>query len=131
MMGALRYRELEVVSLPPARRLVLLFTHLLVQLRLARGHAERREIELRTDRLSRAQEIVVELLASLDRDAGGDLAGQLANLYGWLLGELATLHVRPDLARFDVTIRVVADLHEAWTAAAETVAAPPEAERAS
>jgi flagellar secretion chaperone FliS len=131
MMGALRYRELEVVSLPPARRLVLLFTHLLVQLRLARGHAERQEIEPRGERLSRAQEIVVELLASLDRDAGGDLARQLANLYGWLLGELATLHARPDLARFDVTIRVVADLHEAWTAAAEAVAAASVAERAS
>lgn len=117
--GALRYREMEILSMPPARRLVLLFTHLLVQLRLSRSNAERGEIEPRTERLIRAQEIVVELLASLDREAGGDLAKGLAGLYGWLVAELAALHARPDLARFDLVIRVVAELHEAWTAAAE------------
>jgi flagellar protein FliS len=114
-----RYREMEILSMPPDRRLVLLFTHLLVQLRLARGHAERKEIERRTERVDRAQEIVVELLASLDYEAGGDLAKRLAGLYGWLVSELASLHARPDLARFDLVIKVVAELHEAWTAAAD------------
>ncbi|NOT07895.1 MAG: flagellar export chaperone FliS [Gemmatimonadales bacterium] len=120
----LRYREFEVLSMAPARRFVLLFTHLLVQLRLARGHAERGEIERRTQRLTRAQEIVVELLASLDRDTGGDLAQKLAGLYGWLVGEFASLHARPDLARFDLVIRVISELHEAWSAAADLVTRP-------
>lgn len=120
----MRYREMEILSMPPARRLVLLFTHLLVQLRLARGHAERKEIERRADRINRAQDIVVELLASLDRDAGGELAKRLAGLYGWLVAELSSLHSRPELARFDLVIKVVAELHEAWTQAAEEVPLP-------
>lgn len=124
MDAAARYREMEILSMPPARRLVLVFTHLLVQLRLARGHAERGEIERRTDRLNRAQDIVMELLASLDRDAGGDLARRLSGLYGWLVSELASLHSRPELARFDLVIKVVAELHEAWTQAAELAPAP-------
>ncbi len=127
MNAAAKYREMEIVSMPPARRVVLLFTHLLVQVRLARGHHERRAIEARCTRLVRAQEIVVELLASLDREAGGQLAASLANLYGWLVSELSTLHAKPDLARFDIVIKVVAELHEAWAAAADAVLGVPTA----
>ena len=124
MDSALRYREMEILSMPPAKRLVLVFTHLLVQLRLARRHAEQKEIEQRAQRLDRAHEIVVELLSTLDREAGGELASRLSGLYGWMITELASLHVRPDLARFDVVIRVVTELHEAWSTIAESAALP-------
>ena len=113
-----RYREMEVLAMSPAQRVVLLYTHLLVNLRQARGHFERGEIEARGNRLLRAEEIVHELAVSLDHEAGGEIASRLAALYAWLLGEFVAVHTRPDLARFDAAVKVVTELHEAWTAVA-------------
>lgn len=119
-----RYREMEVMAMSPAQRVVLLYTHLLVNLRQARMHLERGEIEARGNRLQRAEEIVHELAVSLDHEAGGEIATRLSALYAWLLGEFVAVHTKPDLDRLDAAVRVVTDLHEAWTAvAAQTLEA--------
>lgn len=117
-----RYREMDILAMSPARRLVVLYTHLLVLLRQVRRHIERNEIELRCDRLMRAESIVQELVVTLDREHGGQLAEQLASLYQWLLTEFAAIHRNPDVARLDAATRIVAELHEAWESAANQVA---------
>ncbi|MEO5800786.1 MAG: flagellar export chaperone FliS [Gemmatimonadales bacterium] len=119
-----RYREMEVLSMSPAQRVVLLYHHLLVNLRQARAHMERGEIEARGNRLLRAEEIVHELAVSLDHEAGGEIAGRLAALYAWLLGEFAAVHLHPDSERLDSAVRVISELHEAWTAVAAQAVEP-------
>lgn len=122
-----RYREMEVMAMPPARRLVLLYTQLLVSLRQARRHIELGEIEARTERLLHAEEIVRELALSLDHTQGGDLVVRLGQLYGWMLGQLALVHARPEPARIDALVRIVTELHEAWGTAANQLATTPAA----
>jgi flagellar secretion chaperone FliS len=119
--AASRYREMEVLAMPPSRRLVMLYSHLLVKLKQARRHIERGEIEARGERLLHAEEIVRELRISLDHKAGGDLATSLASIYKWLLSEFAGIHAKPDLARLDAVIVIVSDLHQAWEGAAAQV----------
>jgi len=116
-----RYREMEVMAMPPARRLVALYTQLLAALRQARHQMELGQIESRTERLLHAEEIVRELMVSLDRERGGELARRLSDLYSWMLTQVATIHSRPELARLDQVIRIVSELHEAWGAAASQV----------
>jgi flagellar protein FliS len=116
---------MEVLAMQPAQRVVLLYSHLLVLLRQARRHLERGEIEQRGERLFRAEEIVRELQVSLNHDAGGELAGGLANLYSWMLGEFAGVHAHPDLGRLDAVTKIVTELHEAWQGAAEQVLGHP------
>lgn len=118
-----RYREMDVMAMSPARRLVLLYARLLASLRQARRHLEQGEIEARTERLLHAEEIVRELALSLDHVRGGELAGRLAQLYAWILGQLSAIHIRPDAARLDAVVRIVLELHDAWGAAADQVAA--------
>ncbi|HEX3928983.1 MAG TPA: flagellar export chaperone FliS [Gemmatimonadales bacterium] len=120
-----RYREMEIMALPPERRLVMIYSHLLVLLRQARRHIELNEVERRGERIIKAQEIVFELTVTLDRESGGQLAQQLASLYAWLLREFAAIHSRPDLTRLDAVIRIVGELHEAWEGAAAQLLGPP------
>jgi len=122
-----RYREMDVMAMPPARRLVMLYSQLLSTLRQARHQMELGQIEARTERLLHAEEIVRELAVSLDRERGGDLATRLSELYSWMLTQVAAIHARPEVARVDQVIRIVAELHEAWGAAANQVAATPSA----
>lgn len=116
-----RYREMEVLALSPARRVVLLYAQLQVALTQARTFLVSGEIEARTEALLRAESFVFELAASLDRAQGGELAERLATLYGWMLTQLTALHHSRDLATLDALRHTVAELHEAWEGAAQQV----------
>lgn len=115
---AARYREMEVMTMSPARRIVLLYAQLLGSLRRARLHFDRGEIEERTERLLLTQEIIHELASSLDRSAGGELAERLASLYTWMATEITSIQQRRDTAALDRVTAIVAELHEAWEGAA-------------
>jgi flagellar secretion chaperone FliS len=119
-----RYREMEVQAMSPAKRLVLLYAHLLVALKQARRHIAAGEIEARCDTLIRAEEIVHELSYSLDREAGGDFADRLAGLYAWMLGQFAAIQSKPDITKLDAVTAIVTELHEAWSTAAAQLAEP-------
>jgi len=117
-----RYREMEVMATTPERRLVMLYSKLLVLVKQARVEIERGDIIAREQRLMHADEIVRELAVSLNYETGGELASSLSSIYSWLLAEFAGIHAKPDTARLDAVIGIIADLHEAWTGAASQVA---------
>ncbi len=119
-----RYREMEVLSLSPARRVVLLYAQLQANLTQARSYLTAGDIEARTEALLRAESFVYELAASLDRAQGGELAERLATLYSWMLTQLTALHLTPDLATLDALRHTVAELHEAWDRAARQLERP-------
>ncbi len=67
--------------------------------------------------LSRAQAIVVELRASLDRAQGGDIARNLDALYAYYVELLIGANVRKDPAGLDVVREGLAGLRDAWARA--------------
>lgn len=119
---AARYREAEVLSASPAQLIVIVFEHLLINLRRARLQVADSDGGPRSDSLARARAALTELMVSLDREKGGELAGRLGSLYAFLLGELAVLGVRPDATRLDAVIALASELHEAFAHAARTTA---------
>lgn len=123
--AAARYREADLLTMSPERQVVALYTHLLVQLRQAAQHGERGERAPRAERLVKAHAIVEELEASLDFEAGGEIAANLQRLYRFLLQELFGLGRAHDAARLTALIALVTDLHEAWTEAARQAPATP------
>ena len=76
------------------------------------------DIEGRVASLARASDIVAELLATLDFEAGGELASRLAALYAYFIGEIGALARHPDLTRLDHIISLISSLHESWVQAA-------------
>ena len=118
---AAQYQEVAVRSASPAQLVVMVYDHLLLNLRRARLAVEQGNVELRLTSLDRSRAALGELLAGLDRERGGEMAGQLNGLYAFLLGELVDIGVRPSVARLDRVIGMAAELREAFA----TVAAGP------
>jgi flagellar protein FliS len=118
-----RYNQVEVLTLPAPRRLVLVYSHLLATLRLSRHQLNAREFEPLAKNLCKAQDIVNELLVTLDREAGGALAENLISLYAWFLTEIVAVGIKGDIHRLDRLIQLVAELHGAWDQAATEVLA--------
>ena len=62
----------------------------------------------------RAQDIVVELLGSLNHEAGGQIADQLASVYDYCFRQLVTANVKKDPAPAREVIGILRDLGTAW-----------------
>jgi len=119
---AARYREAEVLSASPAQLVVIVYEHLLVNLRRARLLAAEKDIAARSDSLERARAALTELFVTLNHEKGGDIAARLAGLYTFMLGELSVLGVKPSTERLDAIIGLVSELHEAFAQVARTSA---------
>ncbi|HEX7049128.1 MAG TPA: flagellar export chaperone FliS [Longimicrobiales bacterium] len=101
----------------------LLYEQLLLNLRRAARQIEMCDLEGKSASFEKASAILFELLGGLNFDVGGDLAGRLAALYGYFLGELAGISRSLDRERLGRVIDMVAMLDEGWREAAESYAA--------
>jgi flagellar protein FliS len=128
---AARYREAEVLSASPAQLVVIVYEHLLINLRRARLQLADTEAAARSDSLERARAALTELLVTLDHQKGGDLAARLASIYTFMLGELSIMGVKPSAERLDAIIRLAGELHEAFAQVARTNTDAPAAVAAS
>lgn len=117
-----RYVENDVLSRSPEWLVTLTYEALLSSLRRAAVQIEEDDFEGKARSLSRAGEIVAELLASLDREKGGVVAESLASLYAYF--SLEIMNIGRSLNREALTrvTSMVEELHAAWVKAAEEVA---------
>lgn len=119
---ATRYLEHEVMSRSNEWLVPLMFEHLLLNLRRAAKQMETGDAAGRSAHLSKASAILFELLGTLDREAGGAVAEQLASLYGFLATELMDVSRTDDRQRLQRIIGIVAELHDGFRQAAEHIA---------
>ena len=71
------------------------------------------------DHLEKSRNILTELLVTLDRERGGEIAINLSALYSFLLGELVQVGVRADHARLDRVTHMIDELRNAFAEASQ------------
>ena len=82
--------------------------------RTERDSRDPRFIEKINKSVVKAQEIVTELMASLDFDAGGEIASNLFSLYNWFNRELLQANIARDEKRIRAVRDQVDELRLAW-----------------
>ncbi|GGE84899.1 flagellar export chaperone FliS [Massilia psychrophila] len=124
--------ETGVVASNPHKLIVMLFDGALVAMRDAAVHMKAGEIEKKGNAISKAIMIVENgLRASLDKDAGGQIAHSLDALYDYIGRRLLTANLTNDSAILDEVHALLADLKGAWEAIGDSAkpvaaaAAPP------
>ena len=117
-----RYMGDSVATASPQQLLVMLYDRLALDLERAEEALVAGDRETSHGQLLHAQEIVLELRASLQVDVweGGP---RLAALYGWVLGELIKANLRGDVRRVRDCRKVVEPLRDAWREAALSLSA--------
>ena len=71
-------------------------------------------IELAHKELTRAQDIVTELMLSLDHDNGGEISTSLNAIYQFCLDRLTEANVQKDASSLPFVAKSLTDLREAW-----------------
>jgi flagellar protein FliS len=115
-----RYLGDSVATASPQQVLVMLYDRLALDLERAHVAVAAGSREDASEQLQHAQEIVLELLSSLQVDAweGG---ARLAALYNWLIAELVQANVKFDTNRISACRQVVEPLRDAWRQAAASL----------
>ena len=117
--GAAAYRsaavEIQVAGADAHRLVTLLFEGFESAIADAHGGLVGGDTERKCRSLTRAIRIIDEgLRAHLNLKEGGELARDLAELYGYVVNRLALANVRNDPALLTECARLIKPLHEAW-----------------
>ena len=98
----------------PHTLIKMLFDGLLSKLSESRGHLDRKEIKEKGEKIGRAMEIIEALKASLDIEAGGELAENLFSLYDYCTTRLVQANIRNDSSIVDEVYELISEIRQGW-----------------
>lgn len=108
------YLESEILEADPLKLVRMLYRGGIEAIRRAQTALESGDIEERTRNVTRAMTIVAELMLSVNREQGGEVAANLVELYDYVLRKLGEGHVERSAARFEEAVKPLQTLLEAW-----------------
>lgn len=112
--GLMAYRQNSVETATPGQLVVMMYDGVLTALDKAEGALlDRPDIELCHKEFTRAQAIIMELLATLDMSAG-NVAHSLASLYEYSHNQLVKANVGKSFGPAKPVRDIFADLRDAW-----------------
>jgi flagellar protein FliS len=111
------YKKNQFFTADRGTLLLMLYQGAIDFLNRAKSHLETGEIADKGRCISKAHAIIAELLNSLDGDVGGDLARNLAALYGFMMDHLMNAHLRNEAKPIEEVIGLLSTLKEGWEAA--------------
>ena len=117
-----RYLQDSINTASPGKLLLMLYDRLVLDLMKGEEALRGDDREQAHERITHAQEIVLELRTSLDVEAWSG-APALANLYGWMLTELMGANIAKDPDRVAACRALVEPLRDAWREAAAAAVA--------
>lgn len=113
------YQAQSVLTASPGQLVLMLYDGALKFIGLAKEgftmpEDTPRRIEIINTNLQKAQNIVIELQSSLNRDAGGDLATTLDRLYDYYTRRLFEANISKKIEPLLEVERLVRELRDAW-----------------
>ncbi|NCT97788.1 MAG: flagellar export chaperone FliS [Comamonadaceae bacterium] len=104
----------QTAKASPLELVLILMNGLLDELARARAHIEHARFEAKANSLNRCVAMLNGLSSALDTDAGGEVVGQLAELYDYCARRVNEAGIRMDVALIDETARLLGTVREGW-----------------
>ena len=108
------YRESAVMTASPAQLVVMLYDGAARFLKQAEVIASEGAWADASDRITRADMIIDELLVTLDTEQGGEVAVQLQSIYVFCKRLLIEARLEKDVERIRKTAELLFDLRGSW-----------------
>jgi flagellar protein FliS len=119
-----RYAENNLITANPVQLVVEMYQGALSAVSAAQSHTVAGDPLARGRMVNRAMEMIGELSASLDMAAGGEVAVNLKELYGYMQHALLDGHARQSAERFSEVANLLTTLLEGWRSVAQHEAPP-------
>jgi flagellar protein FliS len=119
------YLESRILSADPVELVSLLYQACTSHVRDARHHLAEGDILARSQSITRASEILLELSSSLDHQRGGEISQRLASLYDYMVNRLFEANLRQSDGPLAETLGLLATLSEAWEGVGKSLQSEP------
>ena len=116
MKGIAAYQDAAVTTQSKGRLIVMLYDGAIKFLKLAIKELEAQDYAQKGLYINRAQDIINELNAVLDMEAGGQIAANLRNLYCFMSQRLAEANSSRDTQMIREVIALLEELNQSWKA---------------
>jgi flagellar protein FliS len=112
------YQDTAVTTQTKGRLIVLLYDGAIKFMKLAIKELEAENFEAKGQYISRAQDIINELNAVLNTDAGGEIAANLRSLYLFMNNRLTEANTKCEPQMIREVIDLMEELNKSWKAIA-------------
>ena len=119
MNGIAAYKSSAVLTQSRSRLIVMLYEGAIKFLRLAIKKLDEKDYAAKGYYINKAQDIINELNAVLNVEAGAELAGSLRKLYIFMVHHLAEANVKKDPAMIRDVIGLLEELLQGWKVIAD------------
>ncbi len=108
------YKTQAIMTAPPAKLVAMCYERTIQALRDSIRAIEAGDIQARFNHATRAANIIAHLWGTLDLERGGEVARNLANLYGFAMKRLPDINLRNDTDAAREIIDLLMPLARSW-----------------
>ncbi|MFP4687783.1 MAG: flagellar export chaperone FliS [bacterium] len=108
------YKSTRIETASREQILLMLYEGAIKFMKQAKTALENNNNQQSHEKLLKAQDIITELMASLDMEVGGEIARDLYNLYDFILYNLVQANVEKNPRRIQQALPIMRQLESAW-----------------
>jgi flagellar protein FliS len=112
--GIQSYVKTDISTSDPVKLVIMCYEGAIDSLRLAKEKMKQEDYEKKGKAIIKAQDIIDELLCSLDFEKGGAIARNLSSLYNYMLRRILHGDVNKDMRAIDEVVGMLDELLSAW-----------------
>ncbi len=108
------YQRSDVLTADPLTLVILCYNSAISNLKIAQARFSEHQFEAKTIAISKALDIIGELMSTLNFETGGDIAKNLNAIYQYALQRISYGDIHKDMSALDEVITILESLREAW-----------------
>jgi flagellar protein FliS len=108
------YKKSQVETVDQLSLILMLYNRAILLLGKAREEISEKKHEEKHESLTKACNIVLELMQSLDQDKGGEIATSLSRLYSFVIREILDADTNLNIKALDMAITTLSELRTSW-----------------
>jgi flagellar secretion chaperone FliS len=113
--NALRsYKKTKIETADTIKLLLMCYDAIVRDLEIAKAFHIERNMDRVYEKVHHAQDIITELLLSLDYEKGGEISTNLSQLYNYMIRQLIGINSQRDINVYDSIMHMLRELREAW-----------------
>jgi flagellar protein FliS len=109
-----QYKETQVVTANQGKLIVMLYDGAIKFLNIALENLQPKTYDVVNNNIIKTQDIITELLLSLNMQEGGEISKNLFNLYLYFKKTLLEANIKKDPELINHVLKLLKDLREAW-----------------
>ena len=108
------YKKTELETTDQISLILKLYDRAIQLLEKAKSDIAEKQYEEKDISLTKAKDIVFELLTSLDEEKGGEIAASLSQLYNFVIREIIDANMNLNRKAIDNSIHILSELRKSW-----------------